>query len=151
MFLSTTTNNLDAKGRVSVPATFRAKIAGSSLQGIVVWRSIEGPWLEGAMVEHMGTLQEALDQLDYYDEARVALLQAIFADAEELSFDSGGRVKLPDGKAEYAGLDGQVRFVGLGRTFQIWNPAAHEEHLETMRATALANRHKLAPVRKATP
>ena len=103
------------------------------------------------MVEHMSTLQEALDQLDYYDEARVALTQAIFADAEELSFDSGGRVKLPEGKAEYADLDGQVRFVGLGRTFQIWNPAAHEEHLETMRATALANRHKLAPVRRAAP
>lgn len=151
MFLSTTTNNLDAKGRVSVPALFRAQTEGSAHKGVVVWRSIEGEWLEGAAIEHLERLQDSLDQLDYYDEARVALTQSIFADAEPLSYDSGGRINLPARLADYAGLDGKARFVGLGRTFQIWNPEAHDAHLAQARQTALANRHKLASPRRPAP
>jgi MraZ protein len=151
VFLSTTTNTLDAKGRVSVPALFRARIAKSDLQGVVVWRSFDGAYLEGAMIEHLEQLQDALDQLDYYDEARVALTQAIFADAEPLSFDSGGRVKLADRLIEYAQLDGKATFVGLGRTFQIWNPDHHASHLEAARETAMANRHKLASPKRPAP
>ena len=141
MFLSTTTNTLDAKGRVSVPANFRARIKGES---VVVWPSFEGDYLEGATLEYMERLLTSLDDLDFYDEAREALNQAIFASSVELSFDSGGRVKLPDDLVDYAGLDGKASFVGLGRTFQIWNPDAHADHMATARATARENRHKLA-------
>ena len=145
MFLSTTTNALDAKGRVSVPANFRARINGES---VVVWPSFEGDYLEGATLDYMERLLTSLDELDFYDEAREALNQAIFAASRELSFDSGGRVKLPDDLVAHAGLSDKASFVGLGRTFQIWNPDAHAEHMQRARETAMANRHKLASPRK---
>ena len=151
MFLSTTTNTLDAKGRVSVPANFRATLGRSGFQGIVVWRSLDGGYLEGAAIEHLDRLQDALDQLDYYDEARVALTQAIFADTEQLGFDGGGRVNLPARLVEHANLDGKATFVGLGRTFQIWNPDDHAAHLEASREVALENRHKLQAPRRPAP
>jgi MraZ protein len=48
MFVSTTTNGIDAKGRVSVPADFRATVSGQGFAGIYVWRSpFNGPFLEG--------------------------------------------------------------------------------------------------------
>ena len=147
MFLSTTTNTVDAKGRTSVPANFRARIAKSDLQGVVVWPSFEGDYLEGATIEYMERLLTSLDELDFYDEAREALNQAIFASSVELGFDGGGRIKLPAHLIAHAGLDGKAAFVGLGRTFQIWNPDAHAEYMEAARETASANRHKLAAPR----
>ena len=53
MFLSTVTNSLDAKGRVSVPADFRSVIGESGREdgfdGIIVWPSFDGAYLEGGM------------------------------------------------------------------------------------------------------
>ena len=148
VFLSTTTNTLDGKGRVSVPANFRARINGES---VVVWPSFEGDYLEGATLAYMERLLTSLDDLDFYDEAREALNQAIFAASRELAFDSGGRVKLPADLIEHAQLSDKAAFVGLGRTFQIWDPDAHAAHMRRARETAREHRHKLASPRSLAP
>lgn len=146
MFLATVTNNLDAKGRVSVPAEFRAVAARSEFDGIIVWPSFDGPYLEGGGQALLEAYERSLDQMDYYDEGRIALQRAIFAESRRLPFDSGGRVSLPKELADYAGLNGRITFVGLGRKFEIWNPDAHQEHSVKMRAIAREHRHRLKPV-----
>ncbi len=45
MFLSTTINGVDAKGRVSVPAGFRAVVKNDPEENIYVWPSFEGGYL----------------------------------------------------------------------------------------------------------
>lgn len=146
MFLSTVTNTLDAKGRVSVPADFRAVVGGSAFDGIIVWPSFDGAYLEGGGIALLEDYQRSLETLDYYDEGRVALQRAIFAESRRLPFDSGGRVSLPKDLHEYAGLNGKVTFVGLGRRFEIWSPQAHDERSAAMRELARENRHRLKPV-----
>ena len=146
MFLSTVTNNLDAKGRVSVPAEFRTEVAKSDFDGIVVWRSFDGDYLEGGGIALLEGFQKSLDYVDHYDEGRLALQHGIFAESRRLSFDSGGRVTLPKELTDYAGLDGKVHFVGLGRSFEIWNPAAYEARIEDVRRVAREHRNRLKPV-----
>ncbi|WP_416877657.1 division/cell wall cluster transcriptional repressor MraZ [Litorimonas sp.] len=146
MFLSSVTNKVDAKGRVSVPADFRAVVAGSGFDGIVVWPSFDGQYLEGGGMALMEEYQRSLDTLDYYDEGRIALQRAIFAASRPLQFDTGGRISLPKDLHDYAGLNGHVTFVGLGRRFEIWSPIAHEERAGQMRKLAKENRHRLRPV-----
>ena len=143
MFLSTTTNTLDAKGRVSVPAPFRARAAKTGHETIVVWMSLDGQYLEGATLDHLERMQDSLDQLDPFDETRQAMEQVIFGGSVELGFDGGGRISLPAALIEAAGLDRKATFVGVGRTFQIWNPDAHAAHLAAARETALANRRNV--------
>jgi len=48
LFLSTFVNKVDRKGRVSVPASFRAALAGQSFAGIVVYRSFKNSAIEGS-------------------------------------------------------------------------------------------------------
>jgi len=152
VFLSTTTNTLDAKGRVSVPAPFRARVAKLGQETIVVWMSLDGQYLEGATLDHLERMQDSLDQLDPFDETRQAMEQVIYGGSVELGFDSGGRISLPSALIEDAGLDKKATFVGVGRTFQIWNPDAHATHVADARATALANRHKVpTPTRQVNP
>lgn len=152
MFLSTATNSLDAKGRVSVPADFRAVVAhtsgADSFDGIIVWPSFDGPYLEGGGLALLRDYERSLETMDYYDEGRIALQRAIFAESRRLPFDSGGRVSLPKDLHEYAGLNGKVTFVGLGRRFEIWSPQAHQARSEEMRRLARENRHRLKPVQK---
>ncbi|MGB0908542.1 MAG: division/cell wall cluster transcriptional repressor MraZ [Maricaulaceae bacterium] len=146
MFLATVTNNLDAKGRVSVPSEFRSVVAGADFDGIIVWPSFDGAYLEGGGQALLEAYQSSLDQMDYYDEGRIALQRAIFAESRRLPFDSGGRVSLPKDLADYAGLNGRITFVGLGRKFEIWSPDAHEARSAKMRELAREHRHLLKPV-----
>jgi len=148
MFLSTTTNNLDAKGRISVPSDFRAVVGGSLFDGIVVWPSFDGNYLEGGGIALMEEYQNSLETIDYYDEGRMALQRAIFAESRKLAFDSGGRITLPKEFAEYAGLNGQATFVGLGRRFEIWGPASYEAFVGGVRRLARENRNKLVSLRR---
>ena len=70
----------------------------------------------------------------------------IFASSRQLAFDGGGRVSLPKDLHEYAGLNGKVTFVGLGRRFEIWSPKALEDRKEGLLALARESRHLLKTV-----
>ncbi|NNE58639.1 MAG: division/cell wall cluster transcriptional repressor MraZ [Hellea sp.] len=148
MFLSTTTNNLDAKGRVSVPSDFRAVVGDGAFDGIVLWPSFDGDYLEGGGLALMQEYLDSLETMDHYDEGRMALQRAIFAESRKLSFDSGGRVTLPKDLAEYAGLNGRATFVGLGRRFEIWSPESYESHIGDVRRLARENRNRLISLRR---
>ncbi|PHR60415.1 MAG: division/cell wall cluster transcriptional repressor MraZ [Robiginitomaculum sp.] len=149
MFLSRNTNTLDAKGRVSVPADFRAVVGAdlasgvSDFDGIVVWPSFDGAYLEGGGMALLRDYQALLENMDPYDDARIAFERAIFAESRRLSFDANGRVSLPKELAEYAELNGQVTFIGLGRRFEIWNPTKYEAQSANARRMARENRHRL--------
>lgn len=143
MFLSTTTNGVDAKGRVSVPADFRAFAAGP---GVFVWRSFDGPFLEGGGQALMEQIQASIDAMDPYDEARTALERVIFGGARLLSFDANGRVSLPKDFADHAGLEKRATFVGMGRRFEIWDPEAHANAQAEALDKAKRNKHALRTV-----
>src|SRR5260221_4812471 len=76
-----------------------------------------------------------LDTLDQFSEDSDSL-SSIFADSQQLPFDGEGRVILPQLLVEHAGITETAAFVGLGRTFQIWEPAAHKAHQEALRERA---------------
>ena len=53
LFLSTFVNKIDRKGRVSVPAPFRAALAGQSFHGLVAFRSYKLPAVEAFGFDRM--------------------------------------------------------------------------------------------------
>jgi len=143
MFLSRFTNALDSKGRVSVPAEFRAVVSGSDFDGIIVWPSFDGAYLEGGGIALLQKYLGLLENMDPYDDVRIAFERTIFAESKRLAFDANGRVSLPKDLAARAALGGQVDFVGLGHRFEIWNPAQYEAQSINARALAKENRHRL--------
>lgn len=122
LFLSTYQNKIDKKGRVSVPATFRAALSGQSFQGVVLFRSTKHPCLEGFDFGTMADLAARLDQFDLFSDDQDDLAAAIFGDSVQLAFDTDGRIGLPDALAAHAGLTDEAAFVGMGQKFQIWSP-----------------------------
>ena len=145
MFLSSVTNNLDSKGRISVPANFRTQCVASGFEGVVLWPSLDGAYLEGGDLSVLSHYQDMLDRMDMYDEGREALELVIFGESEKLGFDSTGRISLPAKFRDHAALSGKITFVGRGRKFEVWNEAAHEARRTELREKALANRHRMKP------
>ena len=132
LFSSTFFNKIDRKGRVSVPAGFRAALAGQSFAGIVAFRSLKFPALDAGGSDRLEEIAKSLDELPEFSDERDAL-GSVLSDAHELPFDSEGRIVLPQGLIEYAALAEQVAFVGIGRSFQIWEPARYQRHQDEMR------------------
>lgn len=127
MFLGTHANGLDAKGRVSVPADFRAVARAQGLEGVYCWRSFDGAFLEGGGAKRMETIQAVIDARDPYDDTRQAFEQVIFGGARVLSFDATGRITLPKDFADHAQLTREAVWVGLGDRFEIRSPHVHAE------------------------
>lgn len=126
--MGTHTNRLDAKGRVSIPAPFRAALRpeGSSNAVVVLRPSHIHPCIEGWTLAGFEALASPLDTLDMFSDAHDDLAATIFADACQMEADKEGRIVLPDSLVGHANLADSVVFMGLGRTFQIWEPAAAE-------------------------
>jgi MraZ protein len=135
LFFSTVVNKVDRKGRVSVPATFRAALEGLSFPGVILFRSFRLPALDGNGIDRMEELSARIDALDEFSEDREALA-SIFADAQQLPFDGEGRIVLPEPLCTHAGITENAAFVGLGRTFQIWEPQRFEKHQQDLRERA---------------
>jgi MraZ protein len=150
LFMSTYVNKVDRKGRVSVPANFRTAVAGQSFNGIVAFRSFKTAAIEGSGIDRIEEMSARLDALEQFSEDYESLA-SIFADAQQLSFDGEGRVVLTESLISHAGISESAAFVGLGRTFQIWEPEAHKRHQEEMRERAKRQGTTLPAVRPMPP
>ena len=121
LFLGSYANKVDRKGRVSVPAQFRAALAGQVFNGIVAFPSFKEPNIEAYSEGDMARLAESLEQLDQFSQQRDDLA-LIFADALQLGFDGEGRIMLPQTFADHAGITDTALFVSAVDHFQIWSP-----------------------------
>ncbi|MHA1539887.1 MAG: division/cell wall cluster transcriptional repressor MraZ [Alphaproteobacteria bacterium] len=133
-FFSTYTNKVDKKGRVSVPASFRTALAAQNFQGVIVFPSFKNNAIEAWSMARMQTIMDSVESLALFSDDQDDLKAAIFASAKELGFDNEGRIILSEEFKQHAGIDDQAVFVGMGQTFQIWNPAdyaAHKKEIQT--------------------
>lgn len=143
LFLSTYQNRIDKKGRVSVPAQFRANLAGQEFAGIVAYGSLLHPCIEGCGMNRFMKLNERIEMLDPFSEERDAFATTIFGESVQLSFDGEGRIMLPESLIAQANLAEQAVFVGKGEIFEIWEPKAFAEHSLRAREVAKAKRYQL--------
>ena len=150
LFLSTYINKIDKKGRVSVPAPFRAALAGESFQGIIAFRSYKYQAIEACNMSRMEQLSSSVDRLDFFSDAQDDLTASIFADAQQLPLDGDGRVSIPAILQEHAGLTDSIAFVGRGTTFQLWKPEAFEAHQAAARQRVQAQQTTIS-MQPATP
>lgn len=146
IFLGTFENKIDRKGRVSVPARFRAHLSQQAFQGIVAYPSHKHAAIEGVGYDRMEKLAASLDQFDQFSDEQDELATSLFADACELPFDGDGRVMLPPSLIEHAALTEKALFVGAGPMFRIWSPETFAVFREQARTSA-KTKNRTLPVR----
>ena len=145
LFMDTVLNKVDAKGRVSLPADYRAIVKDTESE-IVCYRSLSAPCIEGCLEDLLDKLAcDMEDSLDFFSQKQDDLTNLIFGDAKRYPFDSTGRSRLSEKLLKHAEITDSAIFVGKGRKFQIWNPQNWAKEEARIRAEVLKNRPSLKP------
>jgi MraZ protein len=145
-FLSHALNAVDAKGRVSVPSSFRSTvdlrvrtygIAGDEVRAteLMIGMHADGDRLRSYDVvgtrQLMAEITEGFADLPAR-ERREALNKARRSEISTLlpvAYDGAGRMVLPPFLRSEAGIGDTALFLGLGDYFEIWNPLKAREAL----------------------
>jgi MraZ protein len=118
---------VDVKGRIAVPARFRAQLDG----GAVVAR-----WLDTCLAIFPMSAWEELSakvgSLPMTDSNARLLQRQLFAGAFETELDRQGRVLVPQGLRAFAGLEGEAMVLGSRDHAEIWAPARWDTYSESL-------------------
>jgi MraZ protein len=153
VFISTFEKQLDAKRRIVAPLEYRTAVA--PFDGLFCFPSIEADCVEGGGKALFDSYAKLIDEFPFGDPDRTALETAIMGGMAQLSFDTAGRVTIPESLCEMFGLTDWVTLVGLGDRFQIWSREAFRERAgqqrEAAQAALLARARRHAAAKAAVP
>jgi len=121
VFLGVSTLNLDAKGRMAIPAKYRDALAECCASRVVVtinprehclWLYPEAEWNE---------IARKVAQLPTLNRQNLILQRLLLGHASELEMDGQGRILLSSELREYARLGKKISLIGQGHKFEIWD------------------------------
>jgi MraZ protein len=119
-------HKVDAKGRVSLPADFRKVLEAVGSNHIVVLPQMKHLDYHVVLSQTAyDTFIEKFESEDRDPDEIEAMAQVIQTNARQIPFDDVGRMVLSRDLREQIGLTGEVRFVGRGSSFQLWEPGTH--------------------------
>src|ERR1700675_1354539 len=113
---------LDAKGRVSVPAPFRAVLARDGFDGLYCYPAPHRPALDARGKAAVSEVEGLIAGFSPYSGQREQFSLALYGTSETLKIDGEGRVQLTETLKAHAAIADMVSVVGLGHKFQIWEP-----------------------------
>jgi MraZ protein len=124
VFLGTHTPRLDDKGRLILPAKFRDELA----EGLVVTKGQERCLYVWPAAE-FGRITEQMRQAPVTSKAARDYMRVLFAGAWDEVPDKQGRITIPPGLRDYAGLDRDCVVIGANSRVEIWDAQAWERYL----------------------
>jgi len=124
MFLGTHSPRLDDKGRMFLPAKYREDLA----DGVVITKGQER-CLYVFPAEEFARITEALRAAPVTAKSVRDYSRVFFASASDEIPDKQGRVTIPQGLRDYAGLQRECVVIGANTRLEIWDNAAWTAYL----------------------
>ncbi len=113
---------LDAKGRISVPASFRAVLSKDGFDGLYCYPALDRPALDAGGNALLAEIEALIAGFSAYSDQREQFSVALYGTSDILKMDAEGRVVLTEALKAHAGIADTAMFVGLGHKFRIWEP-----------------------------
>ncbi|EGF52016.1 division/cell wall cluster transcriptional repressor MraZ [Bacteroides fluxus] len=120
-FLGNIEAKADAKGRVFIPAGFRKQLQAASEERLVLRKDVfqkclvlypESVWFK--------TQSQLRRRLSKWNARQQEVFRQFVSDAEIMIPDGNGRILLPKRYLQMAGIQSEVRFIGVDNTIEIW-------------------------------
>ena len=119
---------MDAKGRVFLPAAFRKILQGGGDERLVLRKDVFQPCLtlypESVWNERMDTLRQRLNR---WNKQHQQVFRQFVSEVEILTLDGNGRFLIPKRYQRMAGIELDIKFIGMGDTIEIWSSQKAEE------------------------
>ncbi len=134
IFRGTFEHSLDAKHRLTVPARYRAELAGGvvlavspetepgSPKSIAIWRPEDYEVFTSAALTGVNPLSSRSRELQ----------RLLFNNSHEVEPDSANRLMIPQALLNYAGLTKDVTVTGSGQCLEVWDRAAYAAYNESV-------------------
>lgn len=120
-FLGNIEAKTDAKGRVFIPATFRKLLQAAGEERLVLRKDVFQDCLVLYPESVWFSTQNLLRQrLNPWNARQQAVFRQFVSDAEVVVPDGNGRILIPRRYLQLAGIGGEVRFIGMDQTIEIW-------------------------------
>jgi MraZ protein len=127
-------HKVDAKGRVSIPASFRRVIEaadpnwidGLSPELVIVYGDHRRNYLECYTMEAIDEVDAKIDALPRGSMERKMLQRLFHGQSFPTNIDETGRLVLPAKLRQKIDLDGEAFFIAAGDTFQIWSRKTYD-------------------------
>ena len=123
MFIGEFRHNLDAKGRIALPAKFRAKLSG----GAIITRGLDH-CLFVFTSKDWDILAQKLVALPLAQANSRAFVRLMLSGATDVELDSQGRILIPDYLRKYAGLGKDAIVAGLYNRMEVWDTKVWSEY-----------------------
>ena len=121
MFRGINTINLDAKGRMAMPARFREQLTNQCSGHLVVTISTTHRCLLLYPLSEWEQIERQIESLSSFDPISQRVKHLLIGHANDLELDSSGRILLPQELRLYAQLEKHVSLVGQGKKLEVWN------------------------------
>jgi MraZ protein len=142
-FASRIEAKVDQRGRVAIPAPFRAVLAQEGADEVHCYPHLDYDAIEAGGARLVEEIKGIVGRQPAGSQEREALEIVYFGECEKLKIDPDGRTVLPKRLRDHACITETAVFVGLGNKFQIWEPEAYNKFRERAREQALALRREL--------
>lgn len=126
VFKGTYEHRLDGKGRLPVPAVFRRALGKAD--GLVVTQLDQ--CLAAYAPAEWAKLESQLAALPAFSKPVKALTRLLASRAADCTLDVQGRILIPAGLREAAGLKNGVVIIGVLNRFEIWAPETWKSFLQ---------------------
>jgi MraZ protein len=113
--------NMDAKGRLAIPARYREEITEECAGKLVLTIDAEDKCLLLYPIDEWEKIQAKLDALPSLNKTTRRLQRLLVGHATDVEMDGNGRILVSSVLRDYANLDKKVMLVGQGRKFEMWD------------------------------
>ncbi|CAN7252484.1 division/cell wall cluster transcriptional repressor MraZ [Rhizobium sp. LjRoot254] len=121
-FLSSATNKIDAKGRVSVPASFRAVLVSLGVEELYCFQDFHFPAINIGGPDLLMRFERQLENLDPFSLEANRISLVVHGGGVFMRLDQEGRLSVTDFIRSHTGIAGEVTFAGRSDYFQLWRP-----------------------------
>ncbi len=122
--------NLDAKGRIVLPARYRERLAESCHSQLVVTIDTDQPCLLIYPLPEWELIEEKIEALPSFNPTTRRIQRLLIGHATEVEVDATGRMLLSNPLREYAQLGKKVVLIGQGKKFELWDEAIWQQRME---------------------
>ncbi|MFT6674554.1 MAG: MraZ protein [Sulfitobacter sp.] len=127
-------HKVDAKGRVSIPASFRRVLeagdpswkSGENPELVIVYGDHRRSYLECYTIEAINEVDDKIDALPRGSMERKMLQRLFHGQSFPTNVDETGRLVLPAKLRSKIELDNEAFFIAAGDTFQVWKPETYD-------------------------
>lgn len=123
--------NMDAKGRMAIPARYRDMLTTECEGCLVATIDIQDPCLWIYPLPKWQEIESEIGALPTFNPETRRLQRLLIGHARDLELDTNGRVLIPPELRNYAGLDKKVVLLGQNHRLELWSQERWSSRCDT--------------------